>query len=753
MKIRSVYFYVITSFSIGFIICLAGMTIEDVLHNFSLIQALSQPVHFMVPLLLGLLAGLGGFLYRSNKLKQVEAVNRYTENLNSLLKVNSAITSSLDQEVVLQTVIDQSVRLLDIQTGAIYLTDGSSLYLGAANPPISGEFPEMLRHAEIKDHLHIKRALESGEAVVVPDMDHEELTAEELIAAKTRRLKSVLYFPLIIENRRIGVIILGTVDNLRVFHKGEVDLIKSFAVQAALAVENARLYRDSVITAEELKSQNEEFVELNRKLAESERNYRALFENSNDGIIYLDPVGDIRIVNESAARMHGLEPKDLLNKNIQEFDVEDQSKIMAERFRRMDKGERIRFEVIHQHRDGHLIDIEVSPYRVELDGEPYYIAFHRDITERKRAEEVLRRSEEKYRSLFNNSQVGMFRTRLDGSEVLEFNEKYLQMLGYTLKEARGKRSTDFWVDKREREIMVDMLKRDSRVSNYEFRLRNRKGEVLNCITSLYLDRENGILEGSVIDISDRKRYEEELRIAKEKAEESDRLKTAFLHNMSHEIRTPMNAILGFSDLVFDEDVSESSRKQYYAIVRNSGDQLLSIVNDILTISSLETKQEKINIDAFDVNVMIRQMETIFRQQASVRGIEVAARTDVDDSGSTILTDGTKITQILSNLLSNALKFTLEGSVKFGVKPVGNDLEFYVTDTGIGVRPDYLDKIFDRFRQAHEYENKKFAGSGLGLSISKGFVELLGGRIWLESEPGVGSTFRFTVPYQIVTRDA
>lgn len=245
----------------------------------------------------------------------------------------------------------------------------------------------------------------------------------------------------------------------------------------------------------------------------------------------------------------------------------------------------------------------------------------------------------------------------------------------------------------------------------------------------------------------------DLIIAKEKAEESDRLKTAFLQNMSHEIRTPMNAIIGFSNMLEDPDLSPEKRKSFILIIINSTYQLLSIVTDVLTISSLETKQETLNIGKVCVNSVIVELLAIFKSKAFNQNISLFAKQQLTNQQSEIYTDSTKLTQILTNLITNSLKFTHKGFIEFGynlsTSIVPFELEFYVKDSGIGIAEEMHETIFERFRQANLSINDSYGGTGLGLSISKGFVELLGGKIWVESDIGKGSTFYFTIPYKPV----
>jgi len=248
------------------------------------------------------------------------------------------------------------------------------------------------------------------------------------------------------------------------------------------------------------------------------------------------------------------------------------------------------------------------------------------------------------------------------------------------------------------------------------------------------------------DITLRKRAEAELIASKERAEESDRLKTAFLHNVSHEIRTPMNAIIGFSSLLNDPELSAGERIQYTDIIFQSGNQLLSIINDIVDIASVESGQAKVNLTEFNLNAALRSLNEQFSIPAKNNRISLTLTTTLSDEESNIVTDNTKLVQILSNLINNSIKFTREGRIEFGYELKDTYLEFKVKDNGIGIPPEYQQRIFDRFYQVDSAVSRQYSGAGLGLSICKGYVELLGGTITLESESGKGTTFIFSIPY-------
>ena len=248
-----------------------------------------------------------------------------------------------------------------------------------------------------------------------------------------------------------------------------------------------------------------------------------------------------------------------------------------------------------------------------------------------------------------------------------------------------------------------------------------------------------------VDITERKKIETELVRAKEKAEQSDRLKTAFLQNLSHEVRTPLNTIVGFSERINTSKITEEKRALYTEIIIKSSFQLLSIVSDILTMSSIDTNQEIINNEKVCINSLISELELAFSKQLGSKDLKLKTKKFIKDNNFFVFTDSGKLNQILSSLLSNAIKFTNSGEIIFEYKVKEDYLEFFVKDTGIGIGNDKHELIFKRFVQADDTIQINYGGTGLGLSICKGLVEIMGGKIWVESELGKGSTFYFTIP--------
>jgi signal transduction histidine kinase len=359
---------------------------------------------------------------------------------------------------------------------------------------------------------------------------------------------------------------------------------------------------------------------------------------------------------------------------------------------------------------------------------------------------------EKYIELYDFAPSGYF-TLSSNAEIIELNFVAAKMLGKERSHLKNKHFALFLANgsKQIFHFFLDSIFQTNTIQTCEINLTTNT-QLPNYIylSGIAKENENHCLV-TAVDITQRKQMEIELVHEKEHAQESDRLKTAFLQNMSHEIRTPLHAIKGFSQLLVREHCNELKIDKYTKIIDQRSDDLLDIINDILDISKIESGQLPIYLEECSLTVLFAELTYQFNEYQVRNGkqhIKFSFQTVYDPSGSVIVTDKGKLKQIFVNLLTNAFKFTNDGAIEGGCKFENNNLIFYVSDTGVGIPADKQNIVFERFFQLKQSENQALGGTGLGLSIIKGLVSLLGGKIFLDSKPGKGSTFSFTFPYKI-----
>lgn len=415
------------------------------------------------------------------------------------------------------------------------------------------------------------------------------------------------------------------------------------------------------------------------------------------------------------------------------------------------KGEKITldFRIIGKNHEICWINNTVYPEYDESGKLMRLISALKNITAQKEAELGLSYQKNLLDTIVDLAPVGIWLTAPDGSLQI-VNKNFAELVGYgtpnfslTAEEMAVCKSSDDLalrstspVEAEEEITAADGKKHTIRI--YKCKVKNSTGALI------------GVL-GVSTDITFRKKYEKALVEALEKAEESDRLKSAFLANMSHEIRTPLNGIIGFAKYLknFPETGREETLK-FLNIICNSADHLLNLINDIIDISKIEVKQMKINFESINLNALLNEIYSFYytaNPDLSKRGINFRITTSLSDLESNIVTDKVRLRQIMSNLITNALKFTKAGSVEFGYELTSDKhfLKFFVKDTGIGIPAENIDLIFQRFNQVDADLTRKYGGTGLGLAISKSLVELMGGEIWVESQPGEGANFFFTLP--------
>jgi PAS domain S-box-containing protein len=379
---------------------------------------------------------------------------------------------------------------------------------------------------------------------------------------------------------------------------------------------------------------------------------------------------------------------------------------------------------------------------------------------RKKAEKILQESEEKFRRIFEDHSAIKLLVDPESGNITDANSSAAAYYGWSREEMKHMNLKQInTIPSKEIRKAIDNILSEKR-TQFEFRHRLKDGSIrdVEVFASKIKIGNKDVLHSIIHDITERKNIEKELIEAKEHAEESDRLKTAFLQNMSHEIRTPMNAIMGFSSLLVDYYNDKPKLEQFSEIINLRCNDLLEIINDILAISKIESGQLPVNRAVCNLNDLFAELSDFFKEHQKRIGkqhIKFELRSLCSLSEFTIVTDKVKLRQIFINLVGNAFKFTEAGKIEGGCKFDENDeLVFYVSDTGIGIPYDKQDIIFERFIQLPQDKDVTYGGTGLGLSIVKGLISLLGGRIWVESEPENlsegktgGTTFYFCIPIQ------
>ncbi len=525
-------------------------------------------------------------------------------------------------------------------------------------------------------------------------------------------------------------------------------------------------------------------VKIEEDLCQSEEKFRAIVETSPDAIVISTLTGDVLFLTDKTASLWGYDSiGDITGRNILEFVHPTYHKKADFLINEMLNGNLTgAAEYLMVRKDGShfYCDSNANIIR-DTKNQPTGILFiNRDITQRKleekeliRAKEAAEESEERYRLFIEQTTDGVFRMEFDEpfdinlpleemvdfiydhAIVVECNMALLKMYGTDdRRDIIGKRQIDFHGGRDNpvnRESIRRFIKNDFRIQQEETEELDKQGNLhyfANTSVGIFKNGNLVRIWGTQSDVTEKKKYEIELIKAKEKAEESDRLKSAFLANMSHEIRTPMNGILGFADLLKEPQLTGEQQQEYINIIEKSGVRMLNIINDIIDISKIESGAMKILYSETNINEQIEYIHTFFNPEAERKGLSLYIKSLLPADEAIVKTDREKIYAILTNLIKNAIKFTDSGSIEFGCVNKGDNLEFFVKDTGIGIPEDRHNAVFERFIQADISDKRALQGAGLGLAITKAFVEMLGGEIWFRSKENEGTHFFFTIPHLI-----
>ena len=493
------------------------------------------------------------------------------------------------------------------------------------------------------------------------------------------------------------------------------------------------------------------------ELSKEKEYFRSLFTKAPQAIAIININGIIENINEEFISLFNYTREEAIGEELDALISHPEDITQAhELTESVKRGEKVNTEKIRYSKDGVPIFVNITgvPINLKKKNRGIYVIYQ-DISKRKLTEKNLLESQTKFQELFNTTTDSIFLMKDD--IFVECNKSAVKLFECSEEEIVGESllmfSPEYQPSGVQSKELIQLKIHDTLnigPQQFEFTHISRKGNPFTAeVTLTRVELQDNIFIQIIIrDISERKKAEKDLLYAKEKAEESDRLKTAFLASMSHEIRTPMNHILGGLDLLLDSDISEEEKQEFHQIIKSSSHSLLKLIEDIIDVSVLDSGQLDIHKQEFDLktffNELLQGTEELRQNNPNIDfSINTSAhKAEID----TIYSDKIRLNQIFISLLSNAFKFTEKGNIEVGYTLLANDtLQFYVSDTGTGIPEDSFDIIFEQFRQVDYEHTREFEGAGLGLALAKGLVELLGGEIRVESTLHKGSTFFVTIP--------
>lgn len=519
-----------------------------------------------------------------------------------------------------------------------------------------------------------------------------------------------------------------------------------------------------------------------RRLAEKQvenaaKKFRGLIENAPDGVVIIDAEGRFLYASPNAIRQFGYENENFLGRKGDEFTHPDDLPFVLETIGKLMENPSLKRTITYRFikKSGIYCWIETT-FANMLANEAIngFVLNFTDVTERKKmiaelmdAKEKAEESEEimhqknielsernKFiQTILDNLPIGIALNEIDKGSTIYINRKFEEIYGWPADNINSVQSffEKVYPDENYRnqiiqQIMSDIATGDKDKMHWEnIEVTGKDGtrKIVNAVNIPLI--EQNTMVSTVTDITELYRIQRDLLAAKEKAEESDRLKSAFLANMSHEIRTPMNGILGFTGLLNEPGLNSKQKQQYINIIQKSGQRMLNTVNDLIDISKIETGQMPVVKSSTNLKEQLQNLFSFFIPEAKEKGLEIILKDDIQPEMAVVETDVSKLDSILTNLIKNAIKYTETGSIKMCGKITNQHFEFCVKDTGIGIPKNRQLAIFNRFEQADINDTRALQGSGLGLAITKAYVEMLEGKIWLESDESVGSTFYISIP--------
>ncbi len=558
-------------------------------------------------------------------------------------------------------------------------------------------------------------------------------------------------------------------------------------IESRNIVDNNKKFRVTAIRdISERKIEQAKLEKSNQEIISREKSFRAIFNNGITAIYVQDKDGKFIDVNNGAIKMYGYSKEELIGKDPSFVSAESKNDLtqINKLFTKAFNGEPQHFEFWGKRKNGEIFPKEVRISKGIYSGKEVVFAFATDVSENKKKEEV-------QNILFNISNAGNYYSmeefisyiKNELNKILDTTNFYIafynpdkDLLSFpyysdekdTFKTAKAKQTLSKYVITTGKPLLANLkVKKEftdrgilSRQGTFSKIWMGaplfNNGKAIGIIAVQNYENENiynkedlklfSFVAEQIGQFINRKKQEDELKQALKKAEESDRLKSAFLANMSHEIRTPMNGILGFTSLLKENILEKNEQKEAFDIIEKSGNRLLNIINDLIDISKIEAGQIKVEITEYKIYDQLVELYNFFKLETRQKKLDFKLNVKKELRDIVIKTDNNKMQAIISNLIKNAIKYTPQGEIEFGYQLMTNHIKFYVKDTGLGIAQDRQKAIFERFVQADIEDRKAMEGAGLGLAITKAYINLLNGDLWLKSKLDKGSTFFFSIPF-------
>ncbi len=627
--------------------------------------------------------------------KQAEdEIRRHSAALATLLQSSQALASTLDMGNVLQASVDSVVALTELKSAAVYLLNGEILHLWATTPPLSPQFPDEWRNAQLADHPHLRETIDTGLPVFLPDTATADLTPVERAVSDLYDLRSILYLPLLAGTEALGILIATSTGEPRALSETEIALCRTLANLSVLSIENVQLFEASQHHVVQLERSAEELAALN--------------------VLGQDVSATLSLDEVVSASMKGV--LNASHPDLAYFFLRDGDRLIKKMIAPEEAV--IRLGEFPEHRIGECLCGSAVTKKRALYSKDLYQDMRCTWNECK---EAGAHSFAALPLLSDNEVIGVIGLASDEERDFETQAEFLETLTNTVSVSLRNA------------LLYEEIRQYA--TDLEQRVAERTAELNERVA------ESETLTRAMIALT------EDLQNAVKKAESADQLKSAFLAIMSHELRTPLNSIIGFTGILLQGLVGSLNAEQakQLGMVQDSARHLLNLINDILDISKIEAGQVEVRFEPFDIRAAIHK--TVERIKPLATKKELSLSIEIAPQVGEIISDQRRVEQIIINLLSNAVKFTDQGEVRIESFYEDKMLVIRVADTGIGIRSEDVEKLFEPFKQIDTGITREHDGTGLGLSICRHLLELLGGKIWVESEYQKGSVFSFSLPVE------